>query len=282
MDKRERAEQFRNRLADALNRQGWTQGQLAEAAELDRSTVSQLLGGDEPRLPSAQALGQIAFALQVSADWLLGLTAHRGAASEILEQAVQMTEAVRHPVDEQVLAWSQEVAGAKIRHVPAGLPDIFKNDEVLTFEYEDAVRRTAQQAITDAAAQMSLLKRPETDMEIAVPLQNFEAFALGQGQWQGLSAGVRRRQLTEMAETLADLYPSARLYGFDLRQRYSVPFSVYGHRRVAIYIGQRYLAFTATRYIQLMARHFDDLVRAALVHGHEAADWVAGLTRRVK
>ena len=53
------------------------------------------------------------------------------------------------------------------------------------------------------------------------------------------------------------------------------------NQRVAIYVGQRYLAFTAPRYVQLMARHFDDLVRAAVVHGHEAATWIAGLAKKV-
>jgi hypothetical protein len=85
-----------------------------------------------------------------------------------------------------------------------------------------------------------------------------------------------------MAEAVDELYPAVRLFAFDLRQRYSVPFSVYGHSRVAIYVGQRYLAFTAPRYIQLMARHFDDLVRAAVVQGHEAAGWIAAKARDVQ
>ncbi len=282
MDKRERADLFRQRLLEAVAQKGWSQSRLASEAQLDRSTVSQLLGGEAARLPSSQALGEIAGTLQVSSDWLLGLSNHRGGASEILEQAVQMTEVQRHPVDAQVLDWSLEAAGAKIRHVPAGLPDIFKTEEVLTFEYEDAVRRTPVQAIADAQAQMDLLRRPETDMEIALPVQVAESFALGQAMWQGLSAPVRRTQLQRMADELEDLYPSARLYGFDQRQRYSVPFSVYGQQRVAIYVGQRYLAFSAPRYIQLMARHFDDLVRAATVHAHQMPDWLRQLAKRVR
>lgn len=282
MDKRERADLFRLRLLEAVNQKGWSHSRLAIEAGLDRSTVSQLLTGDAPRLPSGQALGEIAFVLQVSTDWLLGLSNHRGAASEILEQAVQMTEVQRHPVDAQVLDWSLEAAGAKIRHVPAGLPDIFKNDDVLTFEYEDAVRRTPTQAISDAQAQMDLLRRPETDMEIAVPVQVLESFALGQSMWAGLGVKSRRQQLARMADDLEELYPSARLYGFDQRLRYSVPFSVYGQQRVAIYVGQRYLAFSAPRYIQLMARHFDDLVRAATVHAHETPEWLRKMAKRVR
>ncbi len=282
MDKRDRADIFRTRLLDAVERAGWTQTRLANAAGLDRSTVSQLLAVEEPRLPSSQALAEIAAALQVSSDWLLGLSNHRGAASEILDQAVQVTEAARHPVDEQVLKWTAEVLGAKIRHVPAGIPDIFKTDEVHVFEYQAAVRRTPQQAISDSEAQLALLRRLETDMEIAVPVQTLESFAAGEWQWRGLSAKLRKRQLEAMAGSLEEFYPSARLYAFDARELYSVPFSVYGQQRVAIYVGQRYLAFTAPTYIRMMARHFDDLVRAASVHGHEAAAWVADLARQVR
>ena len=155
-------------------------------------------------------------------------------------------------------------------------------DDVLTFEYESAVRRTPAQAISDAEAQKALLTRLETDMEIAVPVQMVDSFVAGQWQWRGLSAKVRRHQLEVMAEALDRFYPAARLFAFDLRERYSVPFSVYGHSRVAIYVGQRYLAFTAPRYIQLMARHFDDLVRAATVQGHEAAGWIAGKAKEVR
>lgn len=282
MDKRDRAHIFKSRLTDAVDHAGWSQTRLANEAGLDRSTVSQLLSVEEPRLPSGQALAEIAAALQVSSDWLLGLSNHRGAASEILEQAVQVTEAARHPVDEQVLNWTAEVLGAKIRHVPAGLPDIFKTDEVHIFEYEAAVRRTPQQAISDSEAQLALLRRLETDLEIAVPMQMLESFAAGTWLWKGLPAAARRRQLEAMAAALDEFYPSARLYAFDLRERYSVPFSVYGQQRVAIYVGQRYLAFTALNYIRLMARHFDDLVRSATVHGHEAAQWVASLAREVR
>ena len=281
MDKRERAETFKQRLDDAVTRAGWTQSRLAEISGLDRSTVSQLLSADQPRLPSGQALAEIASALQVSADWLLGLSNHRGAASEILEQAVQMTEVPRHPVDEQVEAWTAEVVGAKIRHVPAGLPDVFKTDEVLTFEYQTAVRRTPEQAIRDSEAQMAMMRRLETDTEIALPVQMVDSFVAGHWQWQGLPAAARRRQLEIMAGALDDFYPAVRFTAYDLKERYSVPFSVYGYRRVAIYVGQRYLAFTAPRYVQLMARHFDDLVRAAVVQGHEAADWLRLKAREV-
>ena len=131
MDKRERAELFRERLSDAIRSRDMNRSDLARGARLDRSTVSQLLSEDAPRLPNGQALAAIATALGVSADWLLGLSTHRGAAAEILDQAVQIAETDRHPVDEHLLAWYRDAVGAKIRHVPANLPDVLKTEAVL-------------------------------------------------------------------------------------------------------------------------------------------------------
>ncbi|MEO0979736.1 MAG: helix-turn-helix domain-containing protein, partial [Pseudomonadota bacterium] len=78
MDKRERAELFRERLSDAIRSRDMNRSDLARGANLDRSTVSQLLSEEAPRLPNGQALASISTALGVSADWLLGLTTHRG------------------------------------------------------------------------------------------------------------------------------------------------------------------------------------------------------------
>lgn len=282
MDKRARAELFRIRLKEAMARRQLNQSGLARASGLDRSTLSQLLVADEPRLPSGQALGEIASALQVSADWLLGLTSHRGVASEILEQAMQVTEAARHPVDQQVFNWMAEAAGSKVRHVPAGLPDIFKQDAVFDFEYAEPVRRTPAQAITDARDQLDLIRRPDYDLEICLSRQTIEGFARAEGRWQGLSLETRISQLEGMAERVDSFYPAVRFFAFDAGTHFSVPFSVYGQKRVAIYIGQRYLAFTATRYVREMSRHFDDLIRSATIHAHEMADWLAAEAKAIR
>ncbi len=69
IDKRLRAEQFRNRLGQALQNAGMTQSDLARATRINRSTVSQLLSGTAARLPNAQVIGACAAALRVSADW---------------------------------------------------------------------------------------------------------------------------------------------------------------------------------------------------------------------
>lgn len=281
MDKRDRADVFRFRLSSALNERDMNRSELARAAALDRSTVSQLLSDEAPRLPNGHALAALAGALGVSTDWLLGLSTHRGAATDILEQAVQFAESGRNPVDEHLLGWYREAVGYKIRHVPSNLPDILKTEPILRHEYLDSVLRTADQAIADTRERLALLHRPETDMEVSVSRQTMEGFARGEGGWSALEVSVRKAQLLSMADMVRELYPSLRLHLFDQTERYSVPFTVFGQKRAAIYLGQRYLAFSATRHVQLFARHFDDLVRAAVVQSHEAGDWIAALAAEI-
>ncbi|MTH97662.1 helix-turn-helix domain-containing protein [Roseibium sp. RKSG952] len=277
MDKTSRAFLFRERLAGALDSRGLNRSDLARAAGLDRSTVSQLLSEDQPRLPNGQALASIASSLSVSADWLLGLSTHQGVAAEILDRAVQFAEADRNPVDDHLLAWQKEAAGSKIRHVPANLPDVLKTEAVLAYEYAATDYRTPGQAITGTRDQQALLTRPETDMEIAVSRQALEGFARGEGLWSGLTSDLRRTQLIWMGDLLETYYPSLRLHLFGANDRYSAPFTVFGQKRAAIYLGQRYLAFSATSHVRLFTSHFDDLVRHAQIRSHEAGGFVRGL-----
>ncbi|MCK7611605.1 helix-turn-helix domain-containing protein [Roseibium sediminicola] len=281
MDKRDRADLFRERLSDALRSREMNRSDLARGAGLDRSTVSQLLSEDAPRLPNGQALAAIATALSVSSDWLLGLSTHRGAAAEILDQAVQVAETERHPVDEHLLAWFRDAVGAKIRHVPANLPDVLKTEAVLAYEYAGETLRTADQAITGTRDQRALLHRAESDMEIALSKEALEGFARGEGLWAGLTLEARREQLEVMGRTLEDLYPSLRLHLFGATDRFSAPFTVFGQKWAALYLGQRYLAFSNTRHVQLFAGHFDDLVRHALIRSHEAGQFALGLSDKV-
>jgi transcriptional regulator with XRE-family HTH domain len=281
MDKRDRAELFRERLSDALRSRAMNRSDLARGAGLDRSTVSQLLSEEAPRLPNGQALAAIATALSVSSDWLLGLSTHRGAAAEILDQAVQVAETERHPVDEHLLAWYRDAVGVKIRHVPANLPDVLKSDAVLAFEYAGETLRTPDQAITGTRDQQALLHRAESDMEIALSREALEGFARGEGLWTGLPADIRRQQLEVMGETLDKLYPSLRLHLFGASDRFSAPFTVFGQKWAALYLGQRYLAFSNTRHVQLFASHFDDLVRHATVRSHEAGQFALDLSKEI-
>ena len=265
IDKRDRASLFRTRLRDAMATKQATQSGLARAIGVDRSTVSQLLGDGGARLPNAQVVAQCAAELGVSADWLLGLTDKPELAADLVAAAMEVTKAPRALVDEQIFAWHQEASGYKIRHVPAGLPDMFKLPEVLQWEYSPSLGRSTDQAIGASEDRLRWMREARSDYEIALPMSDMSSFAAGSGYYEGVPADLRAAQLDHIAALHDDLYPTLRLHLFDARKLYSAPITVFGPLLAAIYLGQNYLAFRDTERVQMFTRHFDRLVREALI-----------------
>ena len=108
---------------------------LARSVGVDRSTIGQLLNDSLPRMPNGQLVADLASCLNVSTDWLLGLTNRPEMPGDIIAAAMALSPAERSAADEQLLDWHNESAGYKVRHVPATLPDILKTDETLHWEY---------------------------------------------------------------------------------------------------------------------------------------------------
>ena len=202
MDKRERSRIFKRRLGEAMAAAGLARSALAASIGVDRSTVSQLLNPDEPRLPNGQVVAELAAALNVSADWLLGLAAESAPAADILEGSLQIQGAARAPADENLFAWYEEATGYKVRHVPTTLPDMLKTDAVVRLEYRDYVAKTSDQAIADTRGKLAYIRTPETDVELCMPVQRLTGFARGHGIWEELPPADRRAQLERMAASL--------------------------------------------------------------------------------
>ncbi|WP_439514763.1 helix-turn-helix domain-containing protein [Oceanibaculum nanhaiense] len=273
-DKRLLSRLFRERLSISLAERDMSVSALAARAGVDRSTVAQLLSAPDPRLPNGLVLANLASALGESADWLLGLSSQRGAVTDIVEQSVQVAEAARHPFDEQLRRWYREAAGYKVRHVPQTLPDLLKTPALLEVEYGRSLARSSDQAIADAAVQLDYIRQPDTDIEVAFAAHRLRDFADGAGIWGRMPPAERRRELEQMAQMARDLYPSLRVFLYDGRALYSAPFTVFGPGRAALYLGQRFLVFSSAVHIRLMIRHFDDLIRGAIVQAHDFADHV--------
>ncbi|WP_417724719.1 helix-turn-helix domain-containing protein [Salipiger sp.] len=270
IDKRARALLFRTRLARAMTRSGKSQAALAREAGIDRSTVSQLLTGDGARLPNAHVVGCCATACGVSADWLLGLSERPESAADLLATSLTLTEAPRALVDEQIFAWHREAAGYKIRHVPAGLPDMLKTRAVLEWEYAPSLGKTAQQAINASNDRLEWMRQSGSDYELAVPLHELDAFARATGYYTGLPRRMRLEQLDHLETLTADLYPRLRLSLFDARRLYSAPLTIFGPLLAVLYVGRNYLAFRDNARVTAFTGHFDQLVREAGV-GSRAA-----------
>ncbi len=264
---------FRRRLEDVVGRSGRTLSAFARTAGVDRSTLSQLLDGDEPRLPRADTLIAIARTAHVSTDWLLGLSQQEETGAEIIEAMLQIELHTGGPADDQFMAWLKEVEGYRIRTVPVALPDFVKTEAVLAYEYGSS----SPQQREIARARLDYMSGPDTDVEVCLGLQTLQAFAAGEDVWRDLSLADRLGQLEHLAAIYGRAYPGLRLHLYDLRTAYSAPFTVFGPKRAVIFLGPSYLVLNGSEHIRLFARRFDGLIRLAAVQPHGIGAFLDGL-----
>lgn len=281
VDKRDRAQTFRSRLGQALALRGLTQSHLAREVGVDRSTISALLAPGT-RLPNAQLAADCATALQVSCDWLLGLTARMDRPDEVMAKAVLTIPANRALFDETVFGWHKEAEGHKIRHVPATLPDILKTRAVVLWEYRETLGAQAEDAYDRFSTQLALLRGARSDYEIAMPLHDLASFAVGTGYWQGIPQAARREQIDHLITLCDELYPGLRLFLFDAHRVFSAPVTVFGSKLAAIYLGRVYVTFRDAEKVAEVSRHFDWLVREATFGTRQAAEHLRVLRAQVR
>jgi transcriptional regulator with XRE-family HTH domain len=281
IDKRSRAETFRDRLAQGMALRGLNQSALARRVGVDRSTVSQLLGEGSARLPNAQVAAECALALGVSADWLLGLTDRPERLEDLLSSALTITEAPRALIDETIFGWHREAAGYKIRHVPATLPDMLKTRGLMEWEYAPQLGAEAAGAIAASEARLAWMRQARSDYEIALPLHELTAFAQAEGYYRGLPAPLRLEQIDRLLELNDQLYPALRLYLFDARRVFSAPVTVFGPLLAVVYLGRHYLAFRDADRVASVSRHFDWLIREAAVGAREVPAHLRALRAQI-
>lgn len=115
-----------------------------------------------------------------------------------------------------------------------------------------------------------------------MPTQAITGFARKEGLWEGLAASARREQIDRLIRLSDELYPSLRIYLFDALTHYSVPLTVFGPLRVAIYIGQLYFVFNTTEHIRVLTRHLDQLIRGAVVTAEQVPDYLRTLQKEIR
>ncbi|MBM7044004.1 helix-turn-helix domain-containing protein [Rhizobium lusitanum] len=275
MDKRELAHIFQERLKILLARVGTSQSAFAALVGIDRSAMSQLLDGQSTRLPRVETLLNIAERCAVSLDWLVGVSHDEGITGEMKPSfEVEEGDAEGRGL---LSKWHAEASGSKIRYVPQRLPDIVRIEQVIAYE-TDFIRHNYEMKFSGTTFPLDFNRKPGTDMEICMPIETLEDFARGNGIWKSLSKDIRTEQLNQMATVLDELYPSLRLFLFDGRRGFSIPYTVFGQLRAAIFLGEMYLVLNAPDSVLSMQRHFDRLVRIASINPHEASRFVSQLS----
>jgi len=282
MDRRELNRLFRTRLAEAMERAGINQTALAAQTGIDRSTLSQLLSQQMDRLPRADTVASLAMALHVSLDWLLGLSQEDALGADIRTEGLEITSSSGAPIEASLAQWYEEASGYKIRYVPTSLPDLINTETVTEYQYNRSAGKTPDQVIAENAGRLEYIRLPETDVEICMPIQAIDVFVRGEAQWGGLDADARREQLDHMSTLTDELYPGLRLFFYDVKTHYSVPYTVFGNLRAAVYMGQMYFVFSTHEHIRALSRHFDSLIRAAVIQAPDASGYLASLRDSIR
>ena len=282
MTKVNTASVFRRRLDEILARAGVPASAFAKQAGIDRSTLAQLLTADEPRLPRAETLVAIARRAHVSVDWLLGLSQREETGAEIIGALLQVEEHGDEPLDDHFMTWLKEAEGFRIRTVPVALPDFFKTEALLRFEYKRAFVEASPVRLAAVRARLDFMCNPDSDVEVGLALQSLHMLARAEERWADVPAAVRHEQIAYMSDIYAASYPSLRLYLYDLREIYSVPFTVFGARRAVIYLGPSYFVMNGADHIRMFSRRFDDLIRNAMVQPHDVERTLRDLAKQVR
>jgi transcriptional regulator with XRE-family HTH domain len=256
---------FRERLAEVVRTSGFNQSEFAASAQIDRSTLSQLLLPSNRRLPRAETLAAIANRHQVSIDWLLGLSNAGPMQAEMMAEQTSFALDALAPNDERLLEWFAEAEGYKVRYVPSTLPDLLKTETVIRHELDEYVASRPEQKIETAAVRLAWTREPGSDMECCSSVQALEGFARGEGIWRSLPVAARREQMRHIVELTDELYPTFRWFLFDGLQRYAVPITIFGPKRAALYLGQMYMVLTSAEQVRTLTGHFDGLIRGAVV-----------------
>ena len=125
--------------------------------------------------------------------------------------------------------------------------------------------------------QLDYSRLPETDMEVVLPWQRLENLAHGSDIWNRLARGARQAQLDHISRLLRELYPTFRLFLYDGSKYYNAPFTVFGPKRAAVYIGDMYLVINSVEHIRELTKRFDDVIRVSEISPDRASDWVESL-----
>lgn len=278
-DKRELAALFRERLGILMARRGEPPSRFAARVGLDRSALSHFLDSASTRMPRAEALCDIARSEGVTTDWLLGLTQSASDAATIAP-AIEIEQADHGRGDTLLANWHQQAVGYKIRYVPGTIPDLLRTEAVLAYEFGAPETVKAAAKADQGRRLLAYTRRPETDMEVCMPLQTLDQLAGGTGIWAGLPEDDRREQLRHMARLVDELYPTFRLFLYDARARFSPPYTVFGPQRAALFLGSFYLVVNSVEHIRALTRHFDMLIRAASIGPDRAASHLRDLANR--
>ena len=269
---------FQTRLRESFDVQDLNPTRFCRKHDIDRTTFTQLLTSDQHRLPRAETIVKIAQALEVSIDWLLGLSVHKERGEGILQSSIDIQKTCEEPSAEDIwLEWHREDPHQKVRHVPATLPVPLKGEEFFVAEYTPLIGADQARLEYRKIATFSFSQ----EYEICMPIQSLKDFVAGAFIYGDMDPAIRRQQLEHMAAETDRRYPRMRFYLYDVREIIVPPYTIFGGNRAVLYFDEKYIFFNAENYISFFQQEFDSLIRCAVVHPHEVSGALRDMAKAV-
>ncbi len=284
MHVREQFRLFQQRLNQAFKEQDIVPARFSKQTGIARSTLSDLLKGEDIRLPRLDTIVALAEHLDVTSDWLLGLSNEKNKVSEIIESALQVAETEQASKDKDPLhQWlSTEMTDTKLRQACLFFPDHMATIDVLLYKYKDRYEHhglTSEKV--DAFSHSYRDKIEHISVEMCAPLVNIETFAYGHDIWSELALEARQRQLLALADRLEETYPKHQMYLYDGLRNKPPMFILYGHQKASLWIGSYHLIFHIPKQVEAFHKQFDQHIRNTLIYPHEAPNYLRELTKKV-
>ena len=269
VEKKEISNVLQARLEEAFSLIEENPTAFCKKHDIDRNTFAQIASSDSFRLPRADTITKIARALNVSADWLLGLSEDKEHSAQILRTAVETIDDVDSPTAEDIwINWHDEIGKSKVRTIPVTIPVPFKTKEYFIEEYSEITGRDR------AEEEFEKLLKPPKDYEIVLPFQNLIDLAHGGFIYNSFPEEIRHAQLDHLASCIDEHYPSCKFYLFNALDSIVAPFTIFGYTRVAVYIDEKYLVYNTEKHIEFFSEIFDGLIASTVVHPHEVSDYI--------
>ncbi len=269
MKKEEISSIFQKRLLESFKKQEMNPTVFCRKYKIDRTTFVQLLSSNTHRLPRADTIIQIAQALNVSTDWLLGLSTEQEMGIDILSSAVQKVKTNDAPTAEYLWKkWHLDAKDNKVRTVPVTIPVPLKTERFFIEEYAPIIGNK------QAKKEYKKLLDVPGEYEVAFPVQTLMDLRDQTGMFRNFSKETCIKQLEYIAQRNTNLYPVGRFYLFDLTETYVPSFTIFGYSKAAIYLDEKYLVYNAREYVLFLRDIFNNIIRSSVVRPHELTDFI--------
>ena len=110
-------------------------------------------------------------------------------------------------------------------------------------------------------------------------IHQITSFAKGHYAWGGLDKKERLSQFEKMIEDVESLYPRYKVYLYDDLNYYTLPFTIFGRKIVAMWPSNGYLIYKSNEFVDMFVGVFNRIIKFAEYYPHEFTGYIQKLVK---